>query len=251
MALAHRDGRREHLPDPAAAGLRHHRRRRHGDERAGHGAGRRGRLRRRRSGWPTSPAGWKSRRSASPRSRATRSCATCCTRRSGRRARRARARSSTCAHCCAELEQRRRLGQQDRLHQRLLRRAARRARAVPAGGPAPGRPARRRPQQRCRACRHSRARPGRSNPVEARALVLAGLAGRRLRHGLRRADAAGADRGRSGPTCWSRGPTTARTRSSGRSSSRPTAAGSTWRRCATGISTTKPDRQRMRGGAEP
>ena len=35
-----------------------------------------------------------------------------------------------------------------RLHQRLLRRAARRPRAVSAGGPRPGRPARRRPQQR-------------------------------------------------------------------------------------------------------
>ena len=67
MALAHRDGRRQHLPDPAAAGVRHHRRRRHGHERARHGPGRRGRLRRRPSAWPTSPAGWRSRRSASPR----------------------------------------------------------------------------------------------------------------------------------------------------------------------------------------
>ncbi len=40
-----RDGRRRGVPDPAAAGLRHHRRRRHGAGRARHGPGRRRRLR--------------------------------------------------------------------------------------------------------------------------------------------------------------------------------------------------------------
>src|SRR5262249_24359991 len=62
----------------------------------------------------------------------------------------------------------------DRLHQRLLRRAARRARGVPAGSPPPGRRAGRRRQQRRR-----RARPkGAARPVDGvadRVAVLAGL----------------------------------------------------------------------------
>ena len=48
------------LPRPAAAGLRHHRRGRHGALGAGLHAGRRGRHGRRPSKWPTWPAAWKS-----------------------------------------------------------------------------------------------------------------------------------------------------------------------------------------------
>ena len=61
-----------------------------------------------------------------------------------------------------------------RLHQRLLRRAARRPRAVPAGGPGPGRPARGRSEQRCQRARPEGSGPA-GQPRRARALVLAGL----------------------------------------------------------------------------
>ena len=130
MALVHADGRAELRADPAAAGLRHHRRGRHGPLGRRPLPGRRGRLRRGRRAWATSPAAWRSRRSASPCSRARRSSATCSTTTaprpaSGSTARRLRRRGRPPARGRAD----------GRLHQRLLRPAPRRPRPpAPPGG---------------------------------------------------------------------------------------------------------------------
>ena len=61
------------LPDAAATGLRHHRRRRHGDGGAWAWPWPPAPTTTRPSAWPTWPAAWRSRRSASPPSRATKS----------------------------------------------------------------------------------------------------------------------------------------------------------------------------------
>ena len=100
--------------------------------------------------------------------------ATCCTPRSARRARAGREQGARrCRTLLAELDRRRRPGSGS-LHQRLLRRAARRTRAVPARGAA---------QADClvvglnsdASVRQLEGPTRPLNPVEARALVLAGL----------------------------------------------------------------------------
>ena len=122
------------VPRPAAAGVRHHRRRRHGAVRVGLHVGRRGRSGRRPSKWPTWPAGWRSSGWASCRSRAARSWPNCSTA-SQRPARRSCAWNSSTPRCDATAAGR----QADRDDQRLLRPAAPRPRRLASGGPQAGR----------------------------------------------------------------------------------------------------------------
>ena len=181
------------LPDPAAAGLRHHRRRRHGAERARHGPGRRRRLRRRH------PPGQRRRRPGGREDRrrhgdARRNPARPAARRG--RAGTARQKVLPLPTCCP----------------RAGAAAAGSASASPSPTAAstcctpatcstctrPG------PRPTCwssastatPACARSKGRTGRSTREDARAVGAGRLAGGRLRDRLRRGDAAGADPGR-------------------------------------------------------